>query len=466
VTGVVVWFVTMGLIALPLAYRLERRARAAQLRLWTSVADRLGLSDVHPELPPFAEPVLTGRSDRRRVRITRVQRGKGAYATVVTIDGNSGVSLTFERKEDLLTRPLLGRREREIDLGDESFDARVEVHGAPERVRALLDVGTRGIVLRMLDGLLAVPGQRGVPIRGFATLVDGHLCVELAEQPEPPTHRELHDAVAAQLALADRFQQPTDVAARLAANLEQEPLWQVRLQGLQLLATSYPTRPSTLAALRHALADERQEVVLEAAIGLGEEGRPALLELAGREQVSDATASHALDALGEAVPVAAAMAILHQALRARRLQTADACIHALGRAGGAEAGELLVKVLVRESGRLAVSAAGALRATVTAAAEDALLAALARGERDLTLAAIQTLGHVGSARAVIAIQEVVASGDADAELRRAARQAVAEIQSRLPGASPGQLSIAEGEAGQLSLADDDPRGRVSLPAGS
>jgi len=41
------------------------------------------------------------------------------------------------------------------------------------------------------------------------------------------------------------------------------------------------------------------------------------------------------------------------------------------------------------------------------------------------------------------------------------RQAIAEIQSRLPGASPGQVSLAEGETGQLSLADDS-AGRVSI----
>ncbi|HYU31630.1 MAG TPA: HEAT repeat domain-containing protein [Thermoanaerobaculia bacterium] len=58
------------------------------------------------------------------------------------------------------------------------------------------------------------------------------------------------------------------------------------------------------------------------------------------------------------------------------------------------------------------------------------------------------------------------------ELQRAARQAIAEIQSRLPGASPGQLSLAGTEAGQLSLAQieegqlslvPEKAGRLSLP---
>ena len=39
---------------------------------------------------------------------------------------------------------------------------------------------------------------------------------------------------------------------------------------------------------------------------------------------------------------------------------------------------------------------------------------------------------------------------------------MATIQSRLSGSSPGQLSIADARSGELSLADEDPRGRVSL----
>ena len=41
------------------------------------------------------------------------------------------------------------------------------------------------------------------------------------------------------------------------------------------------------------------------------------------------------------------------------------------------------------------------------------------------------------------------------------RQAIAEIQARLAGAEPGQLSLAGGEAGALSLADGEP-GRLTL----
>jgi hypothetical protein len=47
------------------------------------------------------------------------------------------------------------------------------------------------------------------------------------------------------------------------------------------------------------------------------------------------------------------------------------------------------------------------------------------------------------------------------EVRESALAAVASIQSRLQGAAPGQLSVAHGEGGTLSLAREG--GELSLP---
>jgi hypothetical protein len=77
---------------------------------------------------------------------------------------------------------------------------------------------------------------------------------------------------------------------------------------------------------------------------------------------------------------------------------------------------------------------------------------------------------VGTAAAVLPLKEA-ADGLFPGELRRAARQAVAEIQSRAQGAAPGQLSLAGGEEGRLSLAQEggelslaeSPEGQLSLP---
>jgi HEAT repeat protein len=97
------------------------------------------------------------------------------------------------------------------------------------------------------------------------------------------------------------------------------------------------------------------------------------------------------------------------------------------------------------------------------AAEAPLLEALASDDLDVRLAAAQALGHVGSTASIPALKEA-RTRQGEPEFDRAARQAVAEIQSRVPGASPGQLSLADAgaqKAGQLTLADDE-AGRLSL----
>ena len=91
-------------------------------------------------------------------------------------------------------------------------------------------------------------------------------------------------------------------------------------------------------------------------------------------------------------------------------------------------------------------------------AEGLLLEALRSEDAPVSVAAAQALGRAGTVTAVAPLRE---AAERSADLRRAARQAIAEIQARLAGAEPGQLSLADGEAGALSLADGEP-GRLSL----
>jgi hypothetical protein len=99
------------------------------------------------------------------------------------------------------------------------------------------------------------------------------------------------------------------------------------------------------------------------------------------------------------------------------------------------------------------------------------------------VAAATALGRLGSTAAVLPLKEAAERFPDDRDLGRATRQAIAEIQFRLQGASPGQLSLAGTEAGQLSLAPaeagelslagteagqlslaTDPAGQLSLPS--
>jgi hypothetical protein len=91
-------------------------------------------------------------------------------------------------------------------------------------------------------------------------------------------------------------------------------------------------------------------------------------------------------------------------------------------------------------------------------AEGLLLEALRSEEAPVSVAAAQALGRAGTVTAVAPLLE---AAERSADLRSAARQAIAGIQARLAGAEPGQLSLAGGEAGALSLADGEP-GHLSL----
>jgi HEAT repeat protein len=175
----------------------------------------------------------------------------------------------------------------------------------------------------------------------------------------------------------------------------------------------------------------------------------------------DASSAQAVAHLGRDLPFDRTRALLTQALRRRHLQTARACLEALGLSGDEGAVDALARVLAVEHGELAAAAALALGATASPAAEPPLLEALRRRERvDLQIAAAQALGRAGTAAAVLPLKEAAEEGGTW-ELRRVARQAIAEIQSRLQGASPGQLSLAGADVGQLSLAHAE-AGQLSL----
>jgi hypothetical protein len=82
----------------------------------------------------------------------------------------------------------------------------------------------------------------------------------------------------------------------------------------------------------------------------------------------------------------------------------------------------------------------------------------------LQRAITRALGRAGSIAAIAHLRAMLASGECHSSLVPIVQHALAAIQARIPGASPGQVSLAEGEAGHVSLTSDDRAGQVSLPA--
>jgi hypothetical protein len=417
-----------GSLGLGIAFVQSRQ----RLRAWQKAAVQCGLE-----------------VDKATVWRTRLTAHKGPIEVKIERHGPKGQStriiVTAPWPPDFhvvsIHREPLLRWGPEIEVGDPTFDSTFFIEGPARQILALLDEETRRLLLEANSG-------------GRLEIANGTLRANyMSSANVPSVLRRLVD-------IAQRISRPMDVLQRLTDNARREPEPGVRLSNLLLLVRELPGNPWTVEALRNACSDPSPAIRLRAASELGAEGRDTLVALAeGLED--DASSAQAVAQLGRELPAERTQSILLDALRRRSIQTARACLEALGTEKNAAAVDTLTRVLELEKGELASVAARALGTTGNPAAEPPLIEALQRDPADLRVAAASALGRLGSAAAVLPLKEVSERSWLDLDLRRAARQAVAEIQSRLSGASPGQLSIAGTDAGQLSLAQNE-TGRLSL----
>jgi hypothetical protein len=408
------------------------RNNRRRLRLWQSALALCKVSEVESSGFWAWRARLTARSEPLQVWITGA--GGSDDRVEVIVEGAEGFS-------DLkLRRQSLKLWKREIEVGDEAFDKAFLVEGPLRPVAARLDGTLRGQLLRASAD--CNPLEIG----------DGQLRVEVSEKALPRL-------LPALFRIGRRLAGPVDVERQIAQNARRDRTTGVRLFNLLLLIRERPGDPDTLAVLRGACSDASPKVRVRAAIELGEEGRDVLLKVT-EKLLDDASSAQAVVHLGDKLPLERLRKILSRSRRKSFLQTTRACLEALGQRRAA-AVELLAQVMAAEKGELAAAAAVALGTTGEAAAERPLLQALGNEDSDLREAAAAALGRVGSVAAVQPLKDAAERFWLDLGLRRAARQAIVEIQSRLEGASPGQLSLAETEAGQLSLATPE-AGQLSL----
>ncbi len=471
---IVAAFLSASTALLVTSWVLSRHQREAEARrrmlLWRDAATAAGLTAVER-----SEGAIEGWSGELRVRLERLERAE-VSGTRITISG-PGI-----HPDLVLKRGTAGQND--VQIGDERFDDSVLVRGPTAVLRAVLDADTRRIAHGLVYRRLERPGR--LPIWAEGRVEKGALRADVADLSSwrgPNTRGDvdggfvssesegydylggserLPEALSLTLAFARRLEPPKDLACSLADRLAGEPEARARLLLLDTLLEEFPEAEAARSALLASRSDPDARVRLRAGIRLGPEGQKVLLDLAGGEGAEDEINAQALAALGGSVAVPDVLRVLHEALRLRKLETSATCLELLAKADGPEAIAALGRVLAVERGGLAGAAAQALGATDDPAAEVPLLAALAGTHEESRVAAVRALGRVGTAAAVPALKDAEAG---DGRLRHAARQAIAEIHSRLSGASPGQLSLAEGESGELSLAEDDATGRLSL-AGS
>ena len=417
-------------------WALLAERRSSHLKAWKTAAASCGPNVVEVSESALWPLQLVLRVGVATIRIERAGIGADGVRAVVEVPVSPGVA-------ELRLRPESDKPggAREIEVGDEAFDEAFYVLGRPATlVSALLDAALRSLLLH-------------VSARRHLEVVGGQVRARLPE-------RELAITLPLLLQIVRRLAAPVDVADRLAENACRDPEEGVRLQNLLLLVRELPGDSKTAEALRAACSDPSPRVRLRAALALGAEGRGVLAELAESTE-DDECSARAILGLGRELPFERAKAILLVALRRRRVRTVRACLDRLGRIGDAAAIAVLAKVMTREEGELAGAAAESLGTTGSPAAEPPLIAALEREAPELRVAAANALYRLGSAAAVLPLKEAAERFPGDARLQRATRQAIAAIQSRLQGASPGQLSLAGAEAGRLSLAAD-PAGRLSI----
>jgi len=451
-------------VVLSVVYLFAHVAAQSRGRVWREAANSVGLTDLVTSDFLGIERGITGRAGMLRVTLERYQRGRDERGTRIVIDGLGHPSYEFAlRKEGVGSAIEKAFGEREIELGDRAFDDRAYIHGSPRVVHAVLDGETRRLVGELIAGRIPT-GPAGEPLKARVAVSDGALRAEIRERPFQPGGRRIPEALETLLVAARRLVLPDDIPGRLAENVRTDPLATVRLSNLLTLTREYPDYEATRTALRAAGEDEDDEVRLRAAIALGDEGHEILRQIAASTDVEDGRSARAVSALDAHLTGAEAKGILESSLAAGRPATARAAVQALGRIGGGEAIPALAAALEAEDDRLVVTAAGALGATGDTVAEAPLIAALDRDGPAVWPAIAEALGRVGTAAAVAPLRTMAGRFPFDLGLRRASRQAIAEIKSRLTGATPGQLALADGDTGQLSLAEEGLQGQVSLAA--
>lgn len=423
-------------------YRHRERAR-----WWQHVAESCGLTDVVARRALGWNWALEGRSGGLRVRLeSRVPRRDtlGAFISIRGFpDSLQGPSADAER--------LFGgralREDADVDIPP--------VAGPPLLLCSLFGPESRRLVRNLFVG--RIDRDTGVHTWDAAPLLRGGALTATYEVLPTSSRYELADIVAALLDIARRLEPPADVERAVAERARTDPQPKARQHHLRTLI-EHGAPEVAAEARRRALADEAPEVRLEAARASGADGEPVLEALVTGAGVPDACRSAAVRLLGPRLGTDTARVALERALAADGVETAVACLERLT-GEGATAVDAIVSALRNERHAVATAAARSLATLAAPAAEPALVAALARAGR-VREEAVAALARCGTAEAVLPLQELAGSAGERA-LARSCRDAVVAIQSRLPGAGRGQVGLAEADAGQLAVADDE-RGRVAL----
>jgi HEAT repeat protein len=363
--------------------------------------------------------------------------------------------LTLERETtgDALAKAVLGARE--LVTGDPAFDDAFHVTGPRLEARAALDAPTRAALL-----VLSCEALLTLDPRGIVTIVHAPSPARADHRARAAFVERLTAVIQHSLTVARRLCAEEEPAQRLAEIVRTDPLATVRRACLGVLLRAFEDHEITREILPQACDDADPEVRLRAAIARGERGVPTLAALADDEDAPDVAVAAAVTALGSRSSLAQTCARLERARAAGREETARACVARLVSSGDPAVIAPLVALLRASPGSVSAAACEALVTLRATQAEGALREVLDHDDEGAVSAAARALGQLGSIASVPALRAAEERAR-EHGTRLAAREAVAAIQARASGATPGQLSLATGDAGRIALTDD-PTGRVAL----
>ena len=423
-------FVGLGLMAMAgVVGAYMAKAGDRRTERWMQAARLAGLTDVAWSASLVRTPAVRGRHRTLQVALEPYRdvdtRNEGSTIVVtglppeLEIQRDAGVSL------GALLRPA------SVKTGDEGFDASIRVTGSPRLALALLDAATRERVLDVFCVRLKLDGRAVVTRQQRAHVAGGRLTFDC---PRPRAGDEA-ETLAAYLGevikVADALTPPESLEVRLLANVRSDREPAVRLANLRELLAGDTGAPALREALRVAVEDGDENVQLEAAIGLGGEGRATLQEIATRSWSSDTCAARAVSELRSALPAVEAAGILRRALAESRWETAEACLETLGLSRAVAHLDLVTEVL-------RVHRAG------------------------VAAAAARAIGRIGNAQSIAHLRDAESRFPRErAEVYEAFRHAIAAIRARLVDAEAGQVSLAAADEGRVSLTRDQ-AGQVSI----
>jgi hypothetical protein len=435
---------------------------AVGLILFLGMAAVVWRAKTRPNMPdPSPRDVALGPGGTAEQMTALLQQCAPGHATRVDLYQDSGggdnpehgVELTVEGVEPAVSMARADAGEGSGITGDPELDVLVRMDACPATARAVLDGPARESIRGLLRGTVRI---------AQLWIESGRITVRVSATGFTGEHPGLASVARSLGALAAKIAPPHDPVPRLVSIALRDPQPAVRLNALNALTGDFSTDPRTTAAVREALDDRSTPVRLAAAQAAGADGRATLIAVATDPLVEDTYAATAITALGGALPLDRIEGLVGEASGPpNRPATTTALLAALGRNPDARAFDVLVRLVRNMHHTFAVAAVNALVAIPRPRAEAVLIetaTAPDRWRRPWVAAAVHALAAHGTADAVLTLKEVAARhGGAIAS---DARQAIAEIQSRLAG-SRGSLALAGAEEGTLSFATDE-SGQVSI----